>query len=164
MLVIGGVAGVHLGCALPSKKRLERFVDERGVRESRTQAAGIGQENGVDRRAEPCAGHATIMPRRQERDHGGAPAAAGGLSPHALRRSFASWLIAEGQDVAYVMDQLGHTDPSMPVGIYARAIRNGRRSACSRRRLEALAVDADRAATGTDAAATTVPAVVQIAD
>ncbi len=31
-----------------------------------------------------------------------------GLSPHALRRSFASWLIAEGEGVSYVMDQMGH--------------------------------------------------------
>ena len=29
---------------------------------------------------------------------------------HALRRSFASWLIAEGEDVSYVMDQMGHAD------------------------------------------------------
>src|SRR3954451_1591460 len=69
----------------------------------------------------------------------GRPALPDGLSPHALRRSFASWLIAEGEDVAYVMDQLGHTDPSMTVGIYARAIRSGRRSARSRRRMAQLA-------------------------
>ena len=61
-----------------------------------------------------------------------------GLSPHALRRSFASWLIAEGEDPAYVMAQLGHTDPSMTLGIYAKAVRNGRGSARSRRRLEEL--------------------------
>jgi len=47
-----------------------------------------------------------------------------GLSPHALRRSFASWLIGEGEDVAYVQEQLGHTDPTMTLGIYARAIRS----------------------------------------
>lgn len=61
-----------------------------------------------------------------------------GLSPHALRRSYASWLIAEGEDVAYVMEQMGHEDPSMTIGIYAKAIRNGRRSARSERRLAAL--------------------------
>lgn len=46
------------------------------------------------------------------------------LSPHALRRTFASWLIAEGEDVAYVMAQLGHTDPSMTLGIYAKVLRS----------------------------------------
>ena len=50
-----------------------------------------------------------------------------GLSPHALRRTFASWLIAEGEDVAYVMDQLGHTDPKMTLGLYAKALRSKRR-------------------------------------
>jgi len=44
-----------------------------------------------------------------------------GLSPHALRRSFASWLVAEGEDPAYVMAQLGHTDPTMTLGLYAKA-------------------------------------------
>ena len=78
-------------------------------------------------------------------------------------RSFASWLTAEGEDVAYVMDQMGHTDPSMTVGIYARAIRNGRRSAQSRRRHEALAGDADRAATGTGAPADVSQVVGELA-
>jgi integrase len=44
------------------------------------------------------------------------------VSPHALRRSFASWLVAEGEDPAYVMAQLGHTDPKMTLGLYARAL------------------------------------------
>jgi len=49
------------------------------------------------------------------------------LSPHGLRRTFASWLIAEGEDVAYVMDQLGHTDPQMTLGLYAKALKSKRR-------------------------------------
>ncbi|UJA21495.1 site-specific integrase [Thermoleophilia bacterium SCSIO 60948] len=49
------------------------------------------------------------------------------LSPHVLRRSFASFLIAEGEDVAYVMGQLGHTDPKMTLGLYAKALRSKRR-------------------------------------
>jgi integrase len=44
------------------------------------------------------------------------------VSPHALRRSFASWLVAEGEDPAYVMAQLGHTDAKMTLGLYARAL------------------------------------------
>lgn len=58
------------------------------------------------------------------------------LSPHALRRSFASWLIAEGEDVAFVMQQLGHTDPKMTLGLYAKALR-------SKRRRATMASDAD---------------------
>jgi integrase len=53
----------------------------------------------------------------------------GGLSPHALRRSFASWLVAEGEDPAYVMAQLGHTDPTMTLGLYARALTSKSRRA-----------------------------------
>jgi integrase len=72
-----------------------------------------------------------------------------GLSPHALRRSFASWLLAEGEDVPYVQEQLGHTDPTMTLGVYAKAVRNGRRSARSRRRMESL----EGAPTGTETSA-----------
>jgi integrase len=49
------------------------------------------------------------------------------LSPHALRRTFASWLVAEGEDPAYVMQQLGHTDPKMTLGLYAKALKSKRR-------------------------------------
>jgi integrase len=49
------------------------------------------------------------------------------IAPHDLRRTFASWLIGEGQDVAYVMDQLGHTDPKMTLGLYAKALKSKRR-------------------------------------
>jgi integrase len=54
-----------------------------------------------------------------------APAAR--LSPHALRRTYASWLVAEGEDIADVMGQLGHTDPSMTLGLYAKALRSKHR-------------------------------------
>jgi integrase len=60
------------------------------------------------------------------------------VSPHALRRTFTSWLIAEGEDVAYVMGQLGHTDPKMTLGLYAKALRSKRRRPHARRVDEAL--------------------------
>lgn len=65
--------------------------------------------------------------------------------PRPVRRSFASWLVAEGEDVPYVQAQMGHTDPAMTLGAYVRAVKSGRRSARSRRRLEAV----QRASTGT---------------
>lgn len=49
------------------------------------------------------------------------------LSPHDLRRTLASWLIAENEDLAYVMNQVGHTDPKMTLGLYAKALRSKRR-------------------------------------
>lgn len=46
----------------------------------------------------------------------------GKVTPHSLRRTFASLLLATGADVPYVMAQLGHTDPNMTLGVYARVI------------------------------------------
>jgi integrase len=45
------------------------------------------------------------------------------LTPHSLRRTFASVLLTLGEPVPYVMEQLGHTDPAVSLGIYARVMR-----------------------------------------
>jgi len=42
------------------------------------------------------------------------------LTPHSLRRTFASLLIALGRDPRVVMGQLGHTDPHLTLRVYAR--------------------------------------------
>ena len=44
------------------------------------------------------------------------------ITPHSLRRTFISLLLAAGADVPYVMAQAGHTDPRMTLGIYAQVI------------------------------------------
>jgi integrase len=44
------------------------------------------------------------------------------LTPHSLRRTFISLLLAAGADVPYVMAQAGHTDPKMTLGLYAQVI------------------------------------------
>ena len=44
------------------------------------------------------------------------------VTPHSLRRTFASLLLATGADVPYVMAQLGHEDPKMTLGVYAKVI------------------------------------------
>ena len=46
----------------------------------------------------------------------------GHLTPHSLRRTFASLLLATGADVPCVMAQLGHADPAMTLGVYAKVI------------------------------------------
>ncbi|HMJ02272.1 MAG TPA: site-specific integrase [Conexibacter sp.] len=53
-------------------------------------------------------------------DAGGQPI--GHVTPHSLRRTFASLLLASGADVPYVMAQLGHADPKMTLGVYAKVI------------------------------------------
>ncbi|MGH2901816.1 MAG: tyrosine-type recombinase/integrase, partial [Solirubrobacteraceae bacterium] len=67
-------------------------------------------------------------------EHDGGPLAAG-LTPHSLRRTFASILVALGEDPAYVMAQMGHTDPSLTLRVYAQQMR---RRDGERERLRAL--------------------------
>jgi integrase len=42
------------------------------------------------------------------------------LSPHSLRRTFASLLYLRGENPVYVMHQMGHTDPKLALRIYAK--------------------------------------------
>jgi len=45
------------------------------------------------------------------------------ISPHSLRRTFASVLYALGEDPGVVMDEMGHTDPGLSLRIYRQAMR-----------------------------------------
>jgi hypothetical protein len=45
------------------------------------------------------------------------------LTPHGLRRMFASVLYAIGETSPVVMAELGHTDPGLALSIYAHAMR-----------------------------------------
>jgi integrase len=44
------------------------------------------------------------------------------LTPHSLRRTFASLLYALGESPPYVMAQMGHTSPNLALAIYAKAM------------------------------------------
>ena len=46
-----------------------------------------------------------------------------GLTPHKLRHTFASILVATGEDPASVMAQLGHTDPKFTLRVYTHLMR-----------------------------------------
>ena len=70
-----------------------------------------------------------------------------GISAHKLRHTFASLLVACGEDPAYVMAQMGHTDPAFTLRVYAHAMR---RDDEARARLKALLEGADWAPLGTD--------------
>lgn len=69
-----------------------------------------------------------------------------GLTPHSLRRTFASVLYALGEAPPFVMAQMGHTSPNLALAIYARQMdrRDGEPE-----RLRALVEGADWASTGT---------------
>jgi hypothetical protein len=45
-----------------------------------------------------------------------------GLTPHSLRRTYASLLFAVGENPPYVIAQCGHADPQITLGIYAKAM------------------------------------------
>jgi integrase len=48
-----------------------------------------------------------------------------GVTPHKLRHTFASILIATGEDPASVIAQLGHTDPKFTLRVYTHIMRRG---------------------------------------
>jgi integrase len=48
-----------------------------------------------------------------------------GLTPHSLRRTFASVLYALGEDPGVVMDEMGHTDPALALRVYRQTMRRG---------------------------------------
>lgn len=68
-----------------------------------------------------------------------------GLTPHALRRTFASVLYALGEDPGVVMDEMGHSDPALALRIYRQAMR---READEKERLRALVEGSDWAKIG----------------
>jgi integrase len=55
----------------------------------------------------------------------GLPPLPEGLTPHSLRRTFASLLYALGEPPPVVMDEMGHTDPALALKVYAQAMRRG---------------------------------------
>lgn len=50
----------------------------------------------------------------------GRPPLPAGLTPHSLRRTFASLLFALAEPPTYVMSQMGHTTPVLTLALYAR--------------------------------------------
>jgi len=60
----------------------------------------------------------------------GLPPLPAGLTPHSMRRTFASLLFALGESPPYVMSQMGHTTAAFTLALYARAIysRDGERA------------------------------------
>jgi integrase len=77
-----------------------------------------------------------------------------GVTPHKLRHTFVSILIALGRDPRHVMDQLGHTDPKFTLRVYAHAMRFSEHESA---RLKSLVEGRDWAPLGTGTAETTTP-------
>lgn len=60
-----------------------------------------------------------------------------GVTPHALRHTFASLLIAQGRDPVFVADQLGHASPAITLRVYAHLFRAARHERETRDQLQA---------------------------
>jgi integrase len=75
-----------------------------------------------------------------------------GLTPHSLRRTFASVLCAIGEPPQNIMGQLGHTTPAMTLRFYAREMS---RRGGELQRLKALVQGAELPPTATEAPQTT---------
>jgi integrase len=59
-----------------------------------------------------------------------------GVTFHALRHTFASILIAQGRDAAFVADQLGHEDPAFTWRTYVHLFRAAQQAQAARDQLE----------------------------
>jgi integrase len=69
------------------------------------------------------------------------------VSPHALRHTFASLLIAQGRDPVFVADQLGHSSPAITLRVYAHLFRAAKQAQAARDDLEAAYGELLRGAT-----------------
>ena len=76
------------------------------------------------------------------------------LTPHSLRRTFASILYAFGEDPGVCMDELGHTDPALALRVYRQSMR---RDEGEKARLRALVEGRDVADSGIRGPATADP-------
>jgi integrase len=76
-----------------------------------------------------------------------------GLTPHSLRRTFASLLFALGEPPTYVMGQMGHTTPGFTLALYAREM--SRRDGEHQRLKALVAGDAHQPAATTRSSSTT---------
>lgn len=70
------------------------------------------------------------------------------VTPHSLRRTYASLRYACGDDPVYVAEQGGWKDPTFPIRVYARAVK--RRERLSGAHLEAFTLALQWAGMGRD--------------
>jgi integrase len=59
-----------------------------------------------------------------------------GVTFHALRQTFASIMIAQGRDPAFVADQLGHEDPAFTCRTYVHLFRAAQQAAAAREQFD----------------------------
>jgi len=85
--------------------------------------------------------HARAAKRANERvEKAGATPLPRGLSPHKLRHTFASVLVALGTDPGALMDQLGHADAGFTLRAYRQGMRRDQESTAQLRALVGVGI------------------------
>jgi integrase len=114
------------------------------MRVFRTQAGGPLNQSNVRNRL-----LAKAVERANEHlEAAGEPPLPDGLSPHKLRRTFASLLVALGTDPGAVMDQLGHEDAAFTLRVYRHGMRRDEGSRAQLAQLVGVDNDAKAPSTG----------------
>jgi integrase len=99
------------------KPRDPVFGMEHHRRKDRSKPSGLDRNNVAKRIIAPAITGANLILEEQ----GIAPIPR--VTPHGLRHTFASLRFACGDDPVYVAAQLGHTDPSFSIRVYAKAVK-----------------------------------------
>jgi integrase len=73
-----------------------------------------------------------------------------GLTPHKLRHTYCSVLVALGTDPGAIMDQIGHTDPGFTLRVYRHAMRRDQASKDQLRALVGADIEAREDVSGTN--------------
>ncbi len=63
------------------------------------------------------------------------------MTPHTFRRTYITYAIAAGLDTPYVQAQVGHTDPTVSLAVYAQVMRRPDRDQLRAEIREVLGVD-----------------------
>jgi integrase len=111
---------------------------------SRVLGRGTSVKEGKERPATGAVKRANI--RLEESGSTPLPAK---LTPHKLRHTFCSLLVAIGTDIGVVMEEMGHTDPGFTLSVYRHGMRRDEKSKQQLREL--LGVDTQLAPIGTSA-------------
>ncbi len=87
-----------------------------------TASGKAATRSNIAKRLKRCARYANETLARQD-----TPLIPMDVSPHSLRRTFASLLYLRGESPVYVMHQMGHTDPKLALRIYTKVMTSERR-------------------------------------
>ena len=97
-----------------------------GQRQARARASACSRRDGLaagpEEHPSPRLAPAVELANERLEAHGATPLP-DGLSPHKLRHTFASLLVALGTDPGAVMDQLGHADADFTLRVYRHGMR-----------------------------------------